>query len=340
MTPVAEKNARDRGRIPIVVALVVASVAVVLLVSLVFALYVSAKPGFFGRYRGMAQQYATLQTSAHKGLPCSDCHLDKRGPVAYRLALVGDFYRSLFVKDRMPTFTRMAEPTRAQCLKCHEQDWSMDAKRTALVPHPAHLRVSTEPRACVTCHRWTAHEETYMTKHRAMPFSTVCAYFGCHVGWKQPNQCPTCHHILTASSAGWIRVHPQTVRANGPNGCLESCHDVTQCRTCHTTGKTPAFNTTRAQATVRAIEVLHVKPNWVSQLHGKQALLDQSRCFVCHQSVGECQACHSQRPAFHGSTDTWIGRHKTVAKDNTRRCLECHKAVFCRNCHAQFKAMR
>jgi hypothetical protein len=298
----------------------------------------SATPAFFDRYGTTGREYKTLQESVHRGIACDKCHVPDRGQLVYRAGLVGEFYRTALRDAKSPRFVGMSRPTREACLSCHRYDWSDDAKRTSKIPHPAHLRVATEKRDCVTCHKWTGHVETYMQKHKAMPFSTVCASFGCHVGYQPGSACQNCHHVLQEGKGEWRKIHQITVRANGPNACLESCHDAGQCRLCHTTGKRPEFNSVTASASVRAIERQHVRKDWLAR-HGALALADQSKCFKCHVSVGECQDCHSRRPAFHGSQSTWIGRHKAFAK-NKQRCLTCHQEKWCDACHKQFKEMR
>jgi hypothetical protein len=286
------------------------------------------------RYHSLQRRYATLETSAHRGLPCSACHASKPG-LSGVFARVGDFYGSFLGTVTVPAFTDLAPPTDAACLACHSQDWSGEGTRTARVPHPAHLRTVSESRDCVVCHRWTAHEEVYQAKHTTMPFSAVCASFPCHVGTKVGSDCADCHHVLQEGGGGWLAVHPTVVRASGPNDCLESCHKVAQCEQCHTTGKVSDLPSSDATAGVTAIGVLHVKADWLSQ-HGTIALQDPSKCASCHVSEQECQDCHSQRPAFHGPQATWLTRHKDFATD-TRRCLTCHTQATCDACHAQFK---
>jgi hypothetical protein len=320
-----------------IIALVTAAVVLVLLLALGAGLFITASPTFFARYAGLARRTASLQTSLHRDLSCWDCHGDGLGPVAYRLALVGDFYRSLVTKEMYPAYVHFDKPTREACYECHRGAWSFDLKRTTKVPHPAHLRVSTERRDCVPCHKWTAHEEAYMEKHKTMPFSGVCVSYGCHAGFKPVTQCDSCHHTLRPAKQ-WSKDHPQAVRTLGGNGCLEKCHEVQQCQLCHTTGKRPVFKGLQAQSGTKAIEVLHAKPDWI-QKHGAQALADEKKCMLCHISTGECKDCHSLRPAFHGSTATWIGAHKGPGKDKAR-CLACHKESWCKACHDQFKEMR
>lgn len=337
MSPNAFTRMRRTPRILLIAAI---SVAVVFGLLLGTALVVTSEPGFFARYRGYKARVDTLATSSHAGLHCADCHSDGKGQTAYRVGLVGDFYQSLFVKSRVPAFTAMEPPSSNACRACHEEDWSTEESRTALVPHPAHLRVASETRECVTCHKWTAHQENYMEKHHKMPFSSVCASFQCHVGWKQPNTCASCHHSLNKDPKGWKTVHRETVRENGPNGCLEKCHKSEQCRQCHTTGKRPEFKITLVEAQVKSIEDLHVRKDWLKQ-HGKVALADEKRCYICHQSKAECKACHSNRPAFHGAANSWIGKHQDVAKgEREKGCYFCHSKSRCDTCHKKFKEMQ
>ena len=323
----------DRRRVALWVGV---GVVGVLVVAIVVALAVTSRPSFWLRYAGYRQNVATLESSQHRGLACTQCHADPRGSFAYRSALVADFYTSFFGKPYTPRFVKFGPPTRAACLACHSHDWSMEPTTTAKVPHPAHLRTISEPRNCVTCHRWTGHEETYQTQHTKMPFSTVCASFPCHSGWKQPQTCSNCHHQLQQSLGTWKQVHPQVVRTAGPNGCLEICHTAAQCRQCHTTGVTPTFASTINTSTVSAIEKAHVLSNWLTQ-HGTFALQDQSKCMTCHVTTQECQDCHAKRPAFHGTDNTaWIGTQHGKLAGNRARCYECHKSSECASCHQQF----
>jgi nitrate/TMAO reductase-like tetraheme cytochrome c subunit len=335
----AVTQAEHPRRISRVVLWVGVALVAVLVVAVAVAVYLTSRPAFFAGYPRLARSYAAMQTSAHKDLRCEQCHVSEQPAVVTEAALVAEFYRGLVNRPREPVFVKLPTPTRAACRACHEYDWSDEATRTMKVPHPAHLRVATETRDCVVCHKWTAHEETYMQKHTAMPFSTVCASFECHVGVKPANDCKNCHHVLQESLGAWKVIHPKTVRANGPNGCLERCHTADQCRLCHTTGQTPVFASTISQPGVKAIEQQHVLPDWIAK-HGTMALADQSKCLICHVSEGECQDCHSKRPAFHGSTDTWLSAHQPLAKKNPQRCLTCHQQAVCDACHKKFKEMR
>jgi len=322
-------------RWPLVLAVVVA----VLVVALVVGFFATSQPSFFSRYALYQHNAIELETSMHKGLTCNQCHASGTG-TAYRLALVADFYVDMVGTHDEPTFGKFSPPNRNACLACHEHDWSDNSAKTSKIPHPAHLRVATETRDCVTCHRWTAHEETIMLQHQKAPFSVVCASFGCHVGVKPHDDCKNCHHQLQPSLAVWRQVHPKVVLSYGPNACLEQCHKPDQCVTCHTTGKLPVFPGVIQASTVTTIEAGHVKPDWITK-HGSFMLAEgQAKCLTCHITTQECQDCHAHRPAFHGTDNTaWIGTgHEKFAKVSTKGCFECHQPTLCNNCHQQFGA--
>jgi hypothetical protein len=311
------------------------AVVVAIVTAVAVALVFTSQASYFTKYRDLARRHTMLESSAHKDVSCVTCHADKRGPLVTDAELVGEFYGSLFEATPTLSVWKFSPPTSQACLGCHRYDWSDEASVTARVPHPAHLRVATETRDCVTCHKWVAHEETYQAKHTTMPFSAVCASFGCHVGVKQPTDCANCHHVLQEGVADWRTTHQATVRVVGPGGCLDKCHTADQCRQCHTTGVTPTFQSDFTTASSTAIGKQHVQSNWLS-VHGTLALADPAVCKTCHVSEGECQDCHSQRPAFHGSPTTWLKAHQALGT-NTARCLTCHQQSECDSCHAQFK---
>lgn len=320
------------------VKVVTSAVIITVLVLIAMPMVASSSPGYFARYHLLAKSQQTLADSSHKGIACDACHADSRGEAVYRVAVAVDFYTSIVKKSPQPTLLTFGKPRKEACLACHAGDWSDDIKRTSKIPHPAHARVAGESRECVTCHKWTGHQEASMEKHKEMPFSGVCVSYGCHVGTKQTDQCATCHHILGDAQKTWKQDHAKVALTTGSNSCLETCHETDQCRECHTTGKRPKFTGLAVQTGFKAIEEAHAKPNWTDK-HGSVALQDQSKCMKCHVSDGECRSCHTQRPKSHGSTDSWIGQHKKPG-ENERRCLACHKKPWCEDCHKQFKEMR
>lgn len=314
----------------ILVAVVSASVAI--------PLAMTSSADFFKRYHLLERRYVNLENSAHEGIGCRSCH--ETQALLNGAQLVGDFYSSLTHKRDVPRFFTFRPPTNDACIACHENDWSTQANRTGKIPHPAHKQVATETRRCTDCHKWTGHFEAYLDKHKEMPFSGVCVAYGCHVGTKTTEQCFDCHHVLHESADEWKTAHPAIAKRIGENACLEGCHTVSQCQQCHTTGETPRFDGLRIEVSMKSIETLHVRDDWMEN-HGQEALKGRDRCLLCHQSEGECAECHLQRPAFHGpSTTAWTGRHSKYTKDTSDpACIECHKQAFCDDCHRQFKEM-
>lgn len=319
-----------------IVAAVALFAAVVTAVAVPLA--ATSSPEFFSRYHLLERRYVNLSESAHEGIGCRQCH--ETEPVTNGMALIADYYGSLAGKRKVPKYFEFRPPTRQACLKCHADDWSDQAARIGRIPHPAHARVADETRECAKCHKWTAHFEKYMPKHKEMPFSGVCVSYGCHVGTKRADQCFECHHVLHENGEQWTTKHPATARKIGQNACIEGCHTVNQCQECHTTGVRPKFSGLPIEIGMKSIEKLHVQADWTKRYHGAEALRGRSRCLKCHQSEGECGECHLQRPAFHASTTSWIGRHKKFAKTiDEPRCLECHEKKWCEECHKQFQEM-
>lgn len=327
------------GKVPRPALLAAAGIVIALFAAVGVALQLTATASFLGGYPSLEREYTTLQASGHSELACDECHAASGGEeLAYRAALVGDFYVGLFSNPDSPSYVEIVRPTNEACLTCHAAEWSNESSRTVELPHPAHLRVIEETRVCVDCHKWTGHEEDYIERHKTMPFSGVCASFECHAGWKTVDECASCHHAVKDEAAEWTVEHKAVVDEVGPNGCLESCHEADQCRQCHTTGVRPDFPEQGANAELKAIEAEHVKPEWMER-HGGFALDDDSPCFECHVSPGECESCHAERPEFHGPKSTWLNRHADFAEDE-RRCLACHEKDWCEECHDKFKEMR
>ncbi|MDO8915403.1 MAG: hypothetical protein Q7W16_04905 [Coriobacteriia bacterium] len=317
---------------------VVTAVVLAVLAAVAVPLLATSTPSFFSRYHLLERRYVNLEGSAHEGIGCRTCH--ETAPVANGMALVADFYRSLVTTDPLPTYFTFGPPRREACLTCHANDWSDDASRTARIPHPAHARVASEKRDCVTCHKWIAHLETVMIKHKTMPFSGVCVSYGCHVGTKATAQCFDCHHVLHEDGKKWDVTHRTVAKATGENACLEKCHQVAQCQLCHTTGERPKFTGLPIEVSTKAIEELHVQKDWTAKYHGPEAIKDEARCMLCHVSEAQCADCHLERPRFHGSPSTWIGRHKKATKRvDDPRCIACHDKAWCEDCHRQFKEM-
>jgi hypothetical protein len=49
------------------------------------------------------------------------------------------------------------------------------------------------------------------------------------------------------------------------------------------------------------------------------------KCITCHKDLSKV------KPDNHKLS--WISRHQTIAKQDKRSCLKCHKGFFCTDCH-------
>jgi len=337
ITDFLEKCAARLRKTPRRVKVLVGLVAVLLIITIGLPATLMSQPAVIGRVAELTDNSASLQASMHTGMTCGQCHVDSRGRLLGTFARVADFYRTVLSPETELAYIEFETPRADACIVCHEETWSADAERTTRIPHPAHLRLSEETRECVECHKWTAHQEPYMEEHKTMEFSGLCSAYGCHSGWKRMDECASCHHSLLEEPEEWATLHPSVVFTSGDGGCLELCHDVSQCRQCHTTGESP-FEGVPDQTERDALEAEHAQADW-TRTHGPRALRDQSACLTCHISLGPCQNCHAQRPASHGPEGMWIGAHQDAVKVEGQ-CMTCHEQTYCDHCHDQFKEMR
>ena len=104
------------------------------------------------------------------------------------------------------------------------------------------------------------------------------------------DQCSNCHHSLQESRRAWKTEHrrapgdrrqrlPRVVPRRRPVPAVP--HDRAR----------PVFTGLPHEVGLKAIETQHVKTDWTSR-HGALALVDKSKCLLCHVSVGECDDCH------------------------------------------------
>jgi nitrate/TMAO reductase-like tetraheme cytochrome c subunit len=141
----------------------------------------------------------------------------------------------------VPAYFTFAPPTNDACLQCHEDSGPTSPSASSASRIRRTLRVSEETRECVDCHKWTGHFETYMEKHKEMPFSGVCVAYGCHVGTKTSDECFDCHHVLHESGEEWTTHHPQVVAERARTPVSKAATRSNQCQQCHTTGERPEF---------------------------------------------------------------------------------------------------
>lgn len=316
---------------------VVIMIGIAALTAIAVPLYATGKPQFYGKYQRFAQRYESWKTSKHRNVTCIQCHVGPKDGVGYRASLVQEYYRT-GAKARRPVVATLPPASAAACRGCHSEGRSFNLKRLASIPHPAHTDLTEERRDCVKCHKWVAHSEKYQEKHKKIVFTGICTSFGCHAGTKSQSECRWCHHTQSFAPSKWREMHPRVVDDRGSNGCFDYCHKVAQCRSCHIKGRNPFAEKGTAPKQLTGLIARHATPEWDAE-HGKEAQQGKEKCFYCHGSVAACRDCHSRRPAFHGPKSTWLSRHQKLGK-NKKRCLACHVAKECTDCHKVFKEGR
>ena len=225
-----------------IIVIVAVALVVVLLVALAVPL-VASRPrrSSSPATTCLNRRFVNLENSAHEGIGCRECH--ETQPVANGVCARRRLLSQLRHDRHDSTCVTSSSPRRhgRRASSATRTTGAIDARRTERIPHPAHLRVASETRNCVDCHKWTAHLETYMEKHKKMPFSGVCVVLRVPRGHQEDRpvlQLPP--RACTSPANSGRRSIRRSSRPPGESACLESCHQVEQCQQCHTTGKTPS----------------------------------------------------------------------------------------------------
>lgn len=197
------------------------------------------------------------------------------------------------------------------CSTCHVvESFCMDCHGMQM-PHPTEFRekthpelVASVPEKCEMCH------------------TTENALF-----------CDSCHH---GSASGWEFVsdaewggaqHASAVRANGVPGCLEACHEISYCQSCHTS--------------LNPIPTSHRESEWLRRSaddlgqHAVDAKNEITACEVCHGEGGPnssfCKGCHTFDMPHPAEFKEF---HATTGRTNPEACSNCHTFVeLCSDCH-------
>jgi nitrate/TMAO reductase-like tetraheme cytochrome c subunit len=220
-----------------------------------------------------------------------------------------------------------------------------------------------EFRACFTCHdpkdRCTVCHQGITMPHAANWPRIHGTYAGdrsrcyrCHGLTEELNSCRRCHHERFAAQYGYAdtkdwasgkRQHGIAARQNTA-ACLR-CHDrKTWCATeCHE-GVTMPHTADWRQVHWKTIGYKPIEGNkggWKPRT---------TPCDKCHNSDGEspnfCWDCHHAEFKAEGYDGrplwvefmrfAWRAYGTTFKLDNADRCLKCHEAKFCRDCHFSY----
>lgn len=278
---------------------------------LIVTLAVGSLPSACGACHTMRPYAASLNTSAHAGVNCYDCHLAAGTwdwPAFKAHELLGMYPRSLVKAELDAPATRVS---RTACLKCHE-----DVLEDVVEANGLRIRHATcaPASSCDACHAATAHLET--TRWVSEPAMEDC--IGCHRDENAPANCDLCH--AGKSTAERLTRGPWAI-THGPD--WESTHGMGDLRTCD------ACHDDRKCASCHGIKLPH--PMDFGSTHPAVALEVPDSCDTCHDRTAFCDACHGV-PMPHA--DDFLPKHSSlVTTTSDPTCIRCHKEVDCKRCH-------
>lgn len=227
--------------------------------------------------RSCALCHATLyhgwETTTHKNVPCSSCHIQRT--FLTPLGLIQKMLIELKVRDSKEALGFVARTDNKVCDSCHKARRTISPGGDLLIPHTAHTKL--RKLACVDCHTNLVHRGKSTKKTK--PSMITC--YKCHDGKKAPNSCGVCHteKSLPPDHKGpeWLASHSQ-VHDSDPDYCI-GCHGWVEdyCGECHK--RKPRS---------------HLVLGWRSQ---HQNLFVTDRRAGCSQCHGEkCNSCHGKSP--------------------------------------------
>lgn len=324
-TPEAVLRSRPdvRRRVLIVAGILVGLLALFSAIDLI-----TASPRVCASCHEIAPRASSWAHSAHAEVACVQCH---QAPTAWyalpqrlvgRAKLVGhDVIAHLSGRYPDPVTRRSAGTspvTDANCLQCHDPDRRATAGLRILIDHGKHARLNG---SCISCHVRVAHPVA--TRSDAQSLMSEC--FRCHGEGptaKAPARCGLCHpsgyRLVPAShqpSARWRRSHG-SVAIKDPRLC-KMCHAEKFCSDCH------------------GLAMPH-PAGWAQRAgHPTAAQVNRALCERCHGTGPDlCTMCHHK--AYAPDRGPWVQQHPAAVRtDGLERCLKCHGAAFCANCHVE-----
>jgi hypothetical protein len=259
-----------------------------------------------------ASQASTTAHSAHQGVACYSCHLDKSGwlTVAAKADELLRMYPRQLLSGKLTSLPR--QTSRDSCLACHENVLQgVTAAGNLRIKHALCAQGPT----CDGCHSAVAHDKA--VRWQGQPVMEKCV--ACHQERGRSVKCETCHKESPGSrqrTAGpWQVTHgPQWEQTHGM-GQLSSCatcHPKDFCVKCH------------------GLPVPHA-PDF-GRSHGSYALRDRASCTTCHKSEAFCTACHGATDMPHPAG--FLKGHSKIAKGTSDpACIRCHVPTDCSQCH-------
>jgi hypothetical protein len=256
-----------------------------------------------------------MATSAHRGIPCYDCHLPAGGwsIIDAKTDEFLSMYPAYASGRRVGQSGSGSRISRAACTACHLGVLSGTTKAKDL--KIVHATCASEQGKCDTCHSEVAHPGAVRWP-RSIDMG-VC--LGCHDSKSASVQCATCHAKKVAP------VRPVKGSLQAAHGSTwKSAHGLADLRTCTTCHEPPYC--------VKCHGTTLPHPGGFMATHGKEAMKPGAACATCHSDRSVCDSCHGIEMPH---PVNWRPKHAAAATARSDpKCLKCHDEFDCRNCHA------
>ncbi len=261
-------------------------------------------------------------TSCHPVKFCVDCHTGKR--VVPSSHEVKNWTKPKFPGAITVYGEKPAAPSAGHALEAAKSIESCEV---------CHGSDGIKAKFCSSCHKVELpHQAEFKTNHVSSKKSAKkCAQ--CHQ-WRE--LCGNCHHVDSSLTKSWMSVHGASVNKNTPAGCIEKCHEKSDCVKCHQSRNVvPASH--RQKKFLRDFssnDAKHV------ELYTKEA----ETCTYCHAGEANelpnskyCKSCHKlEMPHPINDADKQKFMHQEgfeKKRYNKAQCSNCHRTALCDSCH-------
>ena len=305
-------------------------IALVVLVLLVVAADATASsPELCNSCHAMKPWVSSWRVSSHGQVECYACHGTPRPwygeplSIVERWSRISDYFKAQRA-GRSTETTLGGAPMQPpipdwKCEQCHDLETITSKKFNVTIKHTEHARKNE---SCVSCHRFVAHPDPYLTRNEAL----MAQCFECHglqKGAKAAGRCGLCHPAGTElepkshQAKTWATKHGQAALVDRKQCSM--CHLDTFCLACHGV-------------------VMPHPADWAKgkNVHAATAKHDTAVCRKCHSGSADlCTMCHHQ--GFDANKGPWVKEHpKLASQKGPAFCFAgCHDALFCVKCHTQ-----
>ncbi|MBI2425826.1 MAG: cytochrome c3 family protein [Candidatus Hydrogenedentes bacterium] len=192
-------------------------------------------------------------------------------------------------------------PTHDMCSTCHDID--MD---------------NPDPQACGFCH---TREDLGIDAWQTRIVEELKFTHDAHTS--KGLECTACHGDNASKPVPYTAMKPWCMDCHG-----QTRPELNACNVCHkemSRETRPKFNGTR--------RIAHDAPEVWEKIHGREALVDQKYCAICHENENFCSECHEVTPPRNHTINWRRATHGLEASWNRSNCSVCHEEDACLQCH-------